>query len=81
MIGLSILIGVCVTVVTVKAQSPADVGGPGSLGDGPGGDGGPVVSFDGRMSLIFAATSIAYATKKIRGINALKTFLVYIVWY
>ena len=69
LIGLSILIGVCVTAVTVKAQSPADdpgIGGPGSPGDGPGGDGGPVVPFDGGMSLMLAASGIAYASKKLK---------------
>ena len=73
LIGLSMLIGVLFSTVTVNAQSPADdpgIGGPGSPGDGPGGDGGPVVPFDGGMSLMLLASGIGYASKKIKsGIN------------
>jgi len=73
LIGLSILIGVLFSTVTVNAQSPADdpgIGGPGAPGDGPGGDGGPVVPFDGGMSLMLLASGIGYASKKIKsGIN------------
>jgi len=68
LIGLSILIGVCVTVVTVKAQSPADdpgIGGPGSPGDGPGGDGGPVVPLDRNLSILLISVGIAYGYRKI----------------
>ncbi len=67
LIGLSMLIGVLFSTVTVNAQSPADdpgIGGPGSPGNGPGGDGGPVVPFDGRMSLMLLASGVAYAAKK-----------------
>ena len=58
----------------VKAQSPADdpgIGGPGAPGDGPGGDGSPVVPFDGGMSLMLAASGIGYASKKIKERNIL----------
>lgn len=72
LIGLSILIGVCFSTVSVNAQSPADdpgIGGPGSPGNGPGGDGGPVVPFDGGLSLMLAASGIAYASKKVQGLK------------
>ena len=72
LIGLSILIVVCFSTVNVNAQSPADdpgIGGPGSPGDGPGGDGGPVVPFDGGLSLMLAAFGIAYASKKVKGLK------------
>ena len=64
--ALVIAISFCVNT-SVKAQSPADdpgIGGPGSPGDGPGGDGGPVVPFDGGMSLMLAASGVAYMVKK-----------------
>ena len=75
LIGLSILIGVCFTTVSLKAQTPDDdpgIGGPGSGGNTPGDDGGPVVPFDGGMSLILAASGISYAAKKVRRLNAVK---------
>ena len=57
---------------TSNAQSPADdpgIGGPGSPTIGVGGDSGPVVPFDGGMSLMLAASGISYAAKKIRKIE------------
>ena len=53
----------------VNAQSPADdpgINGPGSPNNGPTGDGSPVVPFDGGMSLMLAASGIAFATKKLK---------------
>ena len=70
LLGLALLVGVLLTAISVKAQSPADdpgIGGPGSPTIGVGGDSGPVVPFDGGMSLIFAASGIAYTSKKLRG--------------
>ena len=70
-IALVIAISFCLNT-SVKAQSPAadpGIGGPGSPGDGPGGDGGPVVPFDGGMSLLLAASGIAYASRKVRGLQ------------
>ena len=62
----------------VQAQSPADdpgIGGVGSpTGGGLTGDGGPVVPFDGEMSLILVASGILYASKKIRAVNCTKQF-------
>ena len=68
LIGLSILIGVLFSAVTVNAQSPADdpgIGGPGSPGNGPGGDGGPVVPLDRDLSILLISVGIAYGYKKI----------------
>ena len=68
LIGLSILIGVCFSTVSVNAQSPADdpgIGGPGSPGNGPGGDGGPVVPLDRDLSILLISVGIAYGYKKI----------------
>ena len=68
LIGLSILIGVLFSTVTVHAQSPADdpgIGGPGSPGDGPGGDGGPVVPLNRNLSILLISVGIAYGYKKI----------------
>ncbi len=72
LVGLALLVGILLTAISVKAQSPADdpgIGGPGSPSEGVGGDGGPVVPFDGGMSLMLAASGIAYASKKVRGMK------------
>ena len=72
--GLAILISFCVNT-TVNAQSPADdpgIGGPGSPGNGPSGDGGPIVPFDGGMSLMLAVNGIVYASRKVTKIPTLK---------
>jgi hypothetical protein len=72
LIGLAIVIGICFTTVNVNAQSPADdpgIGGPGSPGNGPSGDGSPVVPFDGGMSLMLAASGIGYASNKLKSIR------------
>jgi hypothetical protein len=69
LIGLALIVGICFTATTVSAQPPADdpgIGGPGSPGSGTTGDGGPIVPFDGGMSLMLAASGIAYASKKIK---------------
>ena len=71
LLGLALVIGFCFTAVNVKAQSPADdpgIGGPGSPGNGPSGDGSPVVPFDGGMSIMLAASGIGYAAKKLKGL-------------
>ena len=72
LIGLALVIGICFTSTNVNGQSPADdpgIGGPGSPGNGPSGDGSPVVPFDGGMSLMLAISGITYASKKVRGIH------------
>ena len=68
LLTLALIISLCVNT-TVNAQSPADdpgIGGPGSPGNGPSGDGAPVVPFDGGMSLMLAASGIAYVSKRIK---------------
>ena len=68
-IGIILLLSISVISIS-NAQSPADdpgIGGPGSPTVGVGGDSGPVVPFDGGMSLILAASGIAYASKKLKG--------------
>ena len=62
------LIGVFFSTVTVNAQPPFDdpgIGGPGSPGAGPSGDGGPVVPLDRDLSILLIAVGIAYGYKKI----------------
>ena len=64
MLGRAVVIGLCVNT-TLNAQSPADdpgIGGPGSPGNGPSGDGAPVVPFDGGMSLFLAVGGALYGT-------------------
>ncbi len=56
--------------VVVNAQTPADdpgIGGPGTSDSPPSGDGSPIVPFDGGMSLMLAASGIAYGMKKVKG--------------
>ena len=57
-------------LTTATAQSPdPGIGGPGS-GSGPNGtpsgDGGPVVPFDGGLSLILLASGISYSSKRLK---------------
>ena len=71
LIGLFLVVSFCINT-SVNAQSPADdpgIGGPGSPGNGPTGDGSPVVPFDGGMSLMLAASGISFAAKKVKGIS------------
>ena len=77
--GLSILLLILGTHSLLQAQSPdPGIGGPGS-GSGPNGtpvgDGGPVVPFDGGMSLIFAASGISYAAKKLKARKEANSFI------
>ena len=69
LMGVGLIIGLCFTSLKVSAQSPADdpgIGGPGSPSNGPSDDGGPIVPFDGGMSLMLAASGIVYASKKLK---------------
>jgi len=68
LVGLALMLSLCIST-TVNAQSPADdpgIGGPGSPGNGPSGDGSPIVPFDGGMSLMLAASGIGYVAKRIK---------------
>ena len=61
--------GICLTAINVKAQSPADdpgIGGPGSPNEGVGGDGGPVVPLDRDLSIALIAMGIAFGYKKVK---------------
>jgi len=54
---------------TLNAQTPADdpgIGGPGTSGSSPAGDGAPIVPFDGGMSLVLAVSGIGYMAKKMK---------------
>jgi hypothetical protein len=65
---LAFAMSFCVNT-TVNAQTPDDdpgIGGPGSGSNTPGDDGGPIVPFDGGMSLMLLASGITYAVKKIK---------------
>ena len=67
LVGLALLVGILLTAISVKAQSPADdpgIGGPGSPSEGVGGDGGPVVPLDRDLSIMLIAVGIAYGYKK-----------------
>ncbi len=67
-LGFILLLSICVNNI-INAQSPADdpgIGGPGSPTIGVGGDSGPVVPFDGGMSLLLAASGIGYASKVLK---------------
>jgi len=69
LIGLSILIGVCFTTVSLKAQTPDDdpgIGGPGSGSNTPGDDGGPIVPLDQNLSIALIAVGLAYGYKKMK---------------
>ena len=66
LLGLVMVVSLCLNS-DIKAQSPADdpgIGGPGSPGNGPSGDGSPIVPFDGSMSLMLLAFGIGYVVKK-----------------
>ena len=68
LIGVALTISFCINT-SVKAQTPDDdpgIGGPGSGGNTPGDDGGPVVPFDGGMSLMLLATGVGYVAKKMK---------------
>ena len=64
LVGFVLLMTICVHS-TLNAQTPADdpgIGGPGTSGSSPAGDGAPIVPFDGGMNLLLVATGIAFAS-------------------
>ena len=61
-----LLISFC---IHTNAQTPADdpgIGGPGSTGSAPAGDGAPIVPFNTHLNLVLLATGIYYCSKKLR---------------
>ena len=77
LIALSILIGVCFTSVSLKAQTHDDdpgIGGPGSGGSSPGLDGGPIVPLDRDLSVAFLVLGVAYGYKKLKKNATLASF-------
>ena len=69
-ISIVILISLCVN--RLNAQTPADdpgIGGPGTSGSSPAGDGAPVVPFNEDMSIGLLIICIGYASRKV---NSLK---------
>ncbi len=67
-IGFVILIAFCVNM-DVIAQTPADdpgIGGPGSIGFTPAGDGAPIVPFDNNLTLLFLVTTIGIVAQKLK---------------
>ena len=72
-IGFIILISFCVNV-TVSAQTPADdpgIGGPGTSGAAPAGDGAPIVPFDSNITLLFLVGSIGIVARKLKNDESL----------
>ena len=70
-LGFILLISFCITV-SLNAQTPADdpgIGGPGTSGSAPAGDGAPIVPFDGSMSLMLTASGLCYAVNKLKIFN------------
>jgi len=66
----TLIVAVVATIITVKANAQGNPGGPGSNGSGTYGNGspvgGPIVPFDGGMSLMLLASGIGYGVKKLR---------------
>lgn len=72
-IGFIILISFSVNVI-VNAQTPADdpgIGGPGTSGAAPAGDGAPIVPFDNNLTLLFLIGTIGFIAKKIKNKESL----------
>ena len=70
-IGFVILISLFVN--RLNAQTPADdpgIGGPGTSGSAPAGDGAPIVPFDGGLSLMLLASGMGYVIKSKKNILA-----------
>ncbi len=66
--AIALIMGLAINT-SIKAQTPANdpgIFGPGSPGNGPQGDGSPVVPFDGGMSLMLIACGVKYAAMKLK---------------
>ena len=67
-IALLVFTSVLFTTI-INAQTPADdpgIGGPGTLGSAPAGDGAPIVPYDGNMTLLLVASGIAFTSTKLK---------------
>ncbi len=66
-----------VLAATLQAQTPATfdpgIGGPIDGGVGSGDGGGPIIPFDGGMSLMLLASGVGYASDKLRKNGILKS--------
>lgn len=65
------LLSLCV-VSNVNAQTPADdpgIGGPGTSGSSPEGDGAPIVPFDNNLNLMFCAVGIVFIADRMKSIK------------
>jgi len=64
--------------VSLNAQTPSDdpsiVGGPGTFGSTPAGDGAPIVPFDDRMSVMLALIGIGYVVNKLQNPMSIKVY-------
>ena len=69
LMAVALVLGICFLSISANAQSPADdpgIGGPGSPGNGPSGDGGPIVPLDRDLSALLIAVGIIYGYKKVK---------------
>ena len=67
--GIIAVMSLCFVTLGVNAQTPDDdpgIGGPGSGGNTPGDDGGPVVPLDRDLSIALIAVGVAYGYKKMK---------------
>jgi len=67
-IGFIILISFSLNVI-VNAQTPADdpgIGGPGTVGAAPAGDGAPIVPFDNNLTILFMLGSMGILAKTLK---------------
>ena len=67
-IGLLVLISFCINVM-INAQTPADdpgIGGPGTSGAAPAGDGAPIVPFDNNLTILFMIGSMGILAKTLK---------------
>ena len=78
-IGLLVLISFCINVM-INAQTPADdpgIGGPGTSGAAPAGDGAPIVPFDNNLSLLFLIGTIGFIAQKLKNSESLLVYYNY----
>jgi len=72
-IGFIILISFSLNVI-VNAQTPADdpgIGGPGTSGAAPAGDGAPIVPFDNSLTFLFLGGTVVMMAIKLKKYESL----------